>query len=84
MSDFKKQEYIHVHSLLSEVVEYLDDSPSEFYMDIEDVEAYQEYLENDIKPTSIHKAKSDHREAMFLLADSIDDFLSGEEKSIQP
>jgi len=83
MDSFKKQEYIHMHNLLSEVATYLDESRNDLYRNIEDTEAYQEYLENGVEPTSIHRSKSDHKESVYLLAESIDDFLSGEEKSLQ-
>jgi hypothetical protein len=75
-SSFKKQEYIHLHGLLNQVAEYVDEES--VYGDIEDVETYQQYLDNDIKPTSIHKSKTDHKESVFLLVNSINDFLDGE------
>lgn len=78
---FKKQEFIHLHGLLKEVAGYVDEES--VYGDIEELEEYQQYLENDVKPTSIHKSKTDHKEAVFLLADSITDFLDGEGQSIK-
>lgn len=80
-STFKKQEYIHLHGLLKEVAKYVDEEA--VYGDIEEVEDYQQYLENHVKPTSIHKNKTDHKESVFLLADSINDFLDGEGQSIK-
>lgn len=80
-SSFKKQEYIHLHGLLSEVADYVDSE--KVYGDIEEVEAYQQYLGKDVKPTSIHMNRSDHRESVFLLVESINKFLDGEGQSIE-
>ena len=79
-SSFKKQDYIHLHGLLSEVADYVD---REVYGDLEEVEKYQQYLGKDVKPTSIHMKKADHRESVFLLAESINKFLDGEGQSIE-
>jgi hypothetical protein len=82
-SGFKKQEYIHLHGLLREVAKYSVQKDIEAYEDIDDVEQFQEYLEKDVVPTSIHKSKSDHKDDIFLLAESITDFLDGEGQSVQ-
>jgi hypothetical protein len=78
MSSFSKQEYIHLHGLLAEVSNYSEQELDAPYEELEDVEKYRLYEELDVKPTSIHRNKSDHEEAVFLLADSITDFLEGE------
>lgn len=78
MGSFSKQEYIHLHGLLKEVGDYAEEELDTPYEELEDVEKYQLYEELGVKPTAIHKNKSDHEEAVFLLADSITDLLEGE------
>lgn len=80
---FKKQEYIHLHGLLREVAKYSVQKDIEAYEDIDDVERFHEYLEENVEPTSIHKSKTDHKDAVFLLADSITDFLDGKGQGVQ-
>ena len=59
----KKQELIHLHGLLSEVrSEY-----EEWGTDID----LTEYKELGVKPTSIHRSKTDHKAAVFKLASGI-------------
>ncbi|MFB6114980.1 MAG: UPF0058 family protein [Candidatus Nanohalobium sp.] len=74
MSSFSKQEFIHLHGLFYEVGRYLDEKGSGDYS-LEEVESYQEYLELGVKPTSIQENKTDHKEAVFLLADSVQEYL---------
>ena len=60
----KKQELIHLHGLLAEVhtqVEAWED-------DDVSLEAYNEL---GVRPTSIHKSKTDHKAAVFALAKGI-------------
>ena len=59
----KKQELIHLHGLLSEVRSQYD--RWEMELDLE------EYENLGVKPTSIHKSKTDHKAAVFALADGI-------------
>ena len=60
----KKQELIHLHGLLAEVRDqcetWEDDS-----LDLED------YNDMGVRPTSIHKSKTDHKAAVFELAKGI-------------
>jgi hypothetical protein len=59
----KKQELIHLHGLLSEVrTQY------EHWGEEVDLEAYNDL---GVKPTSIHKSKTDHKAAVFKLAEGI-------------
>lgn len=78
MSSFSKQDYIHLHGLLAEVGEYAEKELETSYEKLEEVEKYQLYQDLDVNTKSIHRKKSDHKEAVFLLADSITDFLDGE------
>jgi len=60
----KKQELIHLHGLLAEVSNYTD----EWEGDSPELEAYESL---GIRPTSIHKSKTDHKDAVFALAKGI-------------
>ena len=84
MSSFKKQEYIQVHALLKETADYIEETEKDFFYDsIEDLETYQEYLELGVRPNSVHMNKTDHKEAVFTLADAITDFLEGKEQTLR-
>lgn len=69
----RKQELIHVHGLLHEVEEYLEE---EYF---EDELESEEYESLDIRPTDIHRRKEDHKEAIFSLSDSLTDYLEENE-----
>ncbi|MFC6862606.1 UPF0058 family protein [Halomicroarcula sp. GCM10025817] len=71
----RKQELIHLHSLLAQVQNHYEaDTGSEV--------AQEEYTALGVKPTSIHKSKTDHKDAVFALADGLtDDML---ERSDEP
>lgn len=60
----KKQELIHLHGLLAEVCNHY-----EAKMDCS-VE-HKAYTELGVRPTSIHKSKTDHKAAVFALADGL-------------
>lgn len=57
----KKQELIHLHGLLAEVSSHYQEQSGE-PLDIDDYDALG------IRPTSIHKSKTDHKAAVFALA----------------
>ena len=60
----KKQELIHLHGLLAQVQNHYEaDAATEVEHD--------EYESLGIKPTSIHKSKTDHKAAVFALAKGI-------------
>lgn len=59
----KKQELIHLHGLLAEVRKQC-----EAWNENTDLETYESL---GVKPTSIHRSKTDHKEAVFALADGI-------------
>ncbi|GGL54369.1 UPF0058 family protein [Halocalculus aciditolerans] len=65
----KKQELIHLHGLLAEVKSY-----HEQYED-SDVDL-TDYDDLGVRPTSIHKSKTDHKAAVFALAGSITSSMS--------
>lgn len=60
----KKQELIHLHGLLAEV----SNDVSEHYNTELDLE---EYNALGVRPTSIHKSKTDHKAAVFALSRGI-------------
>lgn len=59
----KKQELIHLHGLLSEVRSEYEQWGTELDL--------TEYEELGVKPTSIHRSKTDHKAAVFKLASGI-------------
>lgn len=73
----KKQELIHIHGLLAEVRDQCaewDDGE----MDL------TEYRELGVRPTSIHKSKTDHKAAVFKLARGITGSLETPEAEAVP
>jgi hypothetical protein len=60
----KKQELIHLHGLLAEVCDqyeaWNDEEP-----------AMETYESLGVRPTSIHKSKTDHKAAVFAIAEGI-------------
>lgn len=67
----RKQELIHLHGLLATVEEFCEE-------DLGHSIEGEQYSDLAIKPTSIHKSKSDHQEAVFALADDIIDEITEE------
>jgi len=59
----KKQELIHLHGLLAEVRKQCEAWEEDLALD--------PYEEMGVKPTSIHRSKTDHKDAVFKLADGI-------------
>ena len=73
----KKQELIHLHGLLAEVCEH--------YEQMADCSVeHTEYTELGVRPTSIHKSKTDHKAAVFALADGITDEMDRETEAPVP
>ena len=68
----KKQELIHLHGLLAEVCEHYEQMAE---CEVE----HAKYTELGIRPTSIHKSKTDHKNAVFALADGITSEMTDEE-----
>ncbi|MFB6187025.1 MAG: UPF0058 family protein [Halobacteriaceae archaeon] len=72
----KKQELIHLHGLLAEVKNYYENETDSH---IEN-DAYQSM---GVKPTSIHKSKTDHKKAVFALTKGISEEIAfSESKSV--
>ncbi len=68
----KKQELIHLHGLLAEVSNECT-AWDDCEIDLEEYEA------RGIRPTSIHKSKTDHKAAVFALAGGITENMRGTE-----
>ncbi|WP_276272294.1 UPF0058 family protein [Haloarcula litorea] len=69
----KKQELIHLHGLLAQVQNHYE-AEKETTVD------HDEYEELGVKPTSIHKSKTDHKAAVFAIANGITSEMTDEEK----
>jgi hypothetical protein len=68
----KKQELIHLHGLLAQVQDHYEEQTGE------NVE-HDRYDTLGVQPTSIHKSKTDHKDAVFALVKSITDEFDSEE-----
>jgi hypothetical protein len=69
----KKQELIHLHGLLAEVGNHYEASTGE-------TPTLEEYERMGVRPTSIHKSKTDHKAAVFALADGLTNEIVEEEE----
>ncbi|MFB6109080.1 MAG: UPF0058 family protein [Haloplanus sp.] len=74
----KKQELIHLHGLLAEV----EKQCAAWHDDEIDLTAYEDM---GVRPTSIHKSKTDHKAAVFKLAKGITSSMeSTEQERVAP
>jgi len=73
----KKQELIHLHGLLAEVSNHCE-MADDVTIDLE------KYHDLGVKPTSIHKSKTDHKDAVFALATGITSRIDAEEREAVP
>jgi hypothetical protein len=60
----KKQELIHLHGLLAQVQNHYEEQTG-------DTVDHDRYTALGVQPTSIHKSKTDHKDAVFALANGI-------------
>jgi len=60
----KKQELIHLHGLLAQVQNHYEEETGETVK-------HDRYTSLGVQPTSIHKSKTDHKDAVFALAKGI-------------
>lgn len=63
----RKMDFIHLHGLLAETTDYLDEKETE------DVDT-SEYESLGVTPTDIHLQKGDHKEAVMTLVNELADF----------
>ncbi|MCO8245112.1 MULTISPECIES: UPF0058 family protein [unclassified Haladaptatus] len=74
----KKQELIHLHGLLAEVGNHFEKRDGEQI-------SLDEYDSLGVRPTSIHKSKTDHKAAVFALSEAITSGMSEtERKAVAP
>ena len=73
----KKQELIHLHGLLAEVSSHCEEY-EETTVDLTD------YRNLGIRPTSIHQSKTDHKTAVFALAEGITGTITTDEAETVP
>lgn len=66
----QKEEIIFLHQFLSDLLNCIDEEKKE------GIPYVQEYIDSGIKPSHIHKPKSEHLYAVFLLAAGISHLLS--------
>lgn len=66
----KKQELLHMHALLVEVADHVTPTGS-----ATDIAAYQAAP---VRPTSLHRPKADHEDAVMTLAHAITDEIGPE------
>ncbi|WP_433630500.1 UPF0058 family protein [Halomicrococcus sp. NG-SE-24] len=69
----KKQELIHLHGLLAEIHEEYETQHRE-PLDI------SSYKSTGVKPTSIHRSKTAHKEALFALAEDLTDAMEDQQQ----
>jgi hypothetical protein len=60
----KKQELIHLHGLFAQVQNHYEQETGETV-------EHDRYTTLGVQPTSIHKSKTDHKDAVFALANGI-------------
>lgn len=60
----KKQELLHLHGLLAEISNYYEEHTDTAI-------TYDVYDDLGVRPTAIHKSKTDHKAAVFALADEL-------------
>ena len=60
----KKQELIHLHGLLAQVQTHFEEETGKTV-------EHDDYATLGVQPTSIHKSKTDHKAAVFALANEI-------------
>lgn len=73
----KKQELIHLHGLLAEVSSYCEATT-------DDSVNLDNYHSLGVRPTSIHQSKTNHKAAVFALADGITSNLTEESVETVP
>lgn len=72
----KKQELIHLHGLLAEVSNHYEQNAT-------GTANLEEYESLGVRPTSIHKSKTDHKAAVFALATGITSDIDEAEESTE-
>jgi len=68
-----KDELIHLHSLLVEIKEYFEEQESV------EGELFKDYEALGTSPVHIHKSKSEHKHAIFVLGEELAENMSADE-----
>ena len=68
----KKQELIHLHGPLAQAQNHYEEQTG-------NTVEHDRYTTLGVQPTSIHKSKTDHKNAVFALADGITSEMTDEE-----
>ncbi len=68
----KKQELIHLHGLLAQVQNHYEEQTGNGV-------THETYTSLGVDPTSIHRSKTDHKEAVFALANGITSEIAADE-----
>jgi hypothetical protein len=72
----RKQEYIHLHALLAEVSADVQRNDTDVTLD--------DYEALGVRPSSIHKSKTDHKEAVQALSTCLTDSMQAETEERVP
>ncbi len=70
-----KDELLELHEMMVTIMEHFRDRP-----DI-DPTLFDQYDELDVKPSDVHKSKSEHKHAVFVLGNSLANAMSDDEFS---
>lgn len=70
----RSQEYAQIHALLREIRETVEDERHS-------VEAFELYDSQSVRPIHVHRPKGDHRRAIFLLLEGIDETIDSRDSS---
>jgi hypothetical protein len=73
----KKQELIHLHGLLDQVQNHYEKQTG-------DTVEHDKYTSLGVRPTSIHKSKTDHKAAVFAIANGITSEMEAETRETVP
>lgn len=73
----KKQELIQLHQLMAVLEQEIT---NQFGIPAAENEQKEQYLSLNVKPTSIHKSKTDHKEGVKTLCGSIAENLQGRQQ----
>ncbi|WP_254534595.1 UPF0058 family protein [Halomarina litorea] len=71
----KKQELIHLHGLLAQVRNHYEQTEGETV-------DHESYTELGVRPTSIHRSKTEHKRAVFALARGITGEMTADEQPV--
>jgi hypothetical protein len=71
-----KDELLELHEQMVTIMEYFRDE-----MDTVDAELFDPYGELDVRPSDVHKSKSEHKHAVFVLGNALATAMSEDEFS---